>query len=58
LERLLKTGGEGTRRMMIERTNTRYGRETSDKVGRDINLLNLVKDFLFILKGQCTNRLR
>jgi hypothetical protein len=43
---------------MIEGTTTRYGRGTSDKIGRNIKLLNLVIDFLFILKGQYTNRLR
>ena len=32
--------------MMIEDTNTRYGRGTYDKVGRNIKLLNLVIDFL------------
>ena len=44
--------------MTIEGTNTRYGRGTSDKVGRNMKLLNLVRDFLFILKGQYTDRLR
>jgi hypothetical protein len=44
--------------MIIEGTNIRYGRGTSNKVGRNIKLLNLVRDFLFILKRQYTNKLR
>jgi hypothetical protein len=36
--------------MTIQGTNTRYGRGTSDKVGRKIKLLNLVIDFLVDLK--------
>jgi len=36
--------------MTKEGTNTRYGRRTSDKVGRKIKPLNLVIDFLFDFK--------
>jgi hypothetical protein len=41
--------------MTIQGTNTRYGRGTSDKVGKKIKLLNLVIDFLFDFKRAVYN---
>jgi hypothetical protein len=43
--------------MAIERKNTRYGKATPGKVGKEIKLLQLISS-PWTFKGQCKNMLR